>query len=142
MRDCIRLEKVSFSYEENTLPTLNNISIEIIKNQCVGLIGKSGSGKTTLVDIIIGLLSPSSGRVFIDNKSLDGENSRIWERSVGYVPQEIYLSDKSVASNIAFGTPDDEIDMNAVKIAAKIAEIDDFIEILFQTPIKLLVEGR
>ena len=128
LRDCIRLEKVSFSYEENTLPTLNNISIEIIKNQCVGLIGKSGSGKTTLVDIIIGLLSPSSGRVFIDDKSLDGENSRIWGRSVGYVPQEIYLSDKSVASNIAFGTPDDEIDMNAVKIAAKIAEIDDFIE--------------
>jgi ATP-binding cassette, subfamily B, bacterial PglK len=123
----IQLEGVSFSYDESS-STLENISLEIGKNQCVGLIGKSGSGKTTLVDIIIGLLFPSSGKILIDGNPLNRESMLSWQRTVGYVPQEIYLSDKSIAYNIAFGTPDNEIDMNAVRNAAKIADIADFIE--------------
>lgn len=127
-RHVIQLEDIKFTYDESSLSTLKGISLDIIKNSCVGIIGKSGSGKTTLVDIIIGLLSPSEGSVMIDRQALGTNSLHSWQRNIGYVPQEIYLSDRSVEYNIAFGVPVGEIDFNAVVSAAKIADIHDYVE--------------
>jgi len=101
--------------------------MKIKKNTTVGLVGGTGSGKTTIVDVIMGLLKQSSGNLIIDDVLLSDGNIRCWRSYIGYVPQTIYLTDSSVSSNIAFGVPDEEIDFNAVKTAAKIANIDDFI---------------
>ena len=89
--------------------------------------GKSGSGKSTLMDLMLGLLAPQSGKIYIDDVELTEKNVEAWCDFVGYVPQFIYLADKSVAENIAFGIPKDQIDLEQVKKVAKLAQIDSFI---------------
>ncbi len=96
----------------------------------VGLVGSTGSGKTTLVDIILGLHIPKEGRMLIDDTPVAPANIRAWRRTIGYVPQDIYLSDDTVTRNIAFGIPDDRIDEEQVRRAARIAALDDFIPTL------------
>ena len=82
---------------------LKNININIPAKSIVGLVGTTGSGKTTAVDIILGLLEPQKGTIEIDGHVITKKNSRSWQRSVGYVPQHIYLADDTIAANIAFG---------------------------------------
>ena len=124
----IRLENISFAYPNRIeSPILNNFSLEVKKNASLGIVGKSGSGKSTLMDIILGLLFPQQGKVYIDDVELTANNITQWRDLVGYVPQNIYLADKSIAENIAFGMPKAEIDIEQVKYAAKLAQIDEFI---------------
>lgn len=89
--------------------------------------GASGSGKTTTVDVILGLLEPQQGDLYVDDVRIDATNRSSWQKMIGYVPQQIYLSDSSIMNNIAFGLEDDQIDMGAVERAASIAHLHDFI---------------
>ncbi len=124
----IILENISFSYEGNRSLVLEDINLEIEKNSSIALVGPTGSGKTTLVDILLGLLTPSSGEIIIDGTKITEENIRSWQKSLGYVPQDIYLCDDTVAKNIGFGLPAERVDMEQVKKVAKMANISDFIE--------------
>jgi ABC-type multidrug transport system fused ATPase/permease subunit len=124
----LSLEQISFSYDLAERKALNNINIEIEKNTSVGIVGSSGSGKSTLIDIILGLLDPDLGQIMVDDKELNHLNMQSWKSDIGYVPQSIFLSDSTVAENIAFGIPKEEINMEAVINAAKMANLHDFIE--------------
>ena len=94
----------------------------------VGFVGSTGSGKTTIIDVILGLLEPQDGRLIVDSNVVSPTNRRQWQRSIGYVPQQIYLADDSIAANIAFGVKAQEIDQSALELAAKAASLDKFIE--------------
>lgn len=119
---------VSFSYSNSKNDNvLTDVNFTILKNTSVGIVGKSGSGKSTLMDILLGLLIPQKGRITIDGKDLNLNNSREWQKIVGYVPQSIYLADKTIAENIAFGISRNIIDMEQVVRVAKQAQIHDFI---------------
>ena len=124
----IKLNDISFKYEENQSFNLSDISLEIKKNQMIGVIGETGSGKSTLIDILMGLLKPNQGTMVIDETTLNADNIRRYQRMIGYVPQEIYLSDASLEKNIAFGVKDTDIDHERIKKAARVAAIDQFIE--------------
>lgn len=124
----IRLENIKYAYPSRLdKPVLDNFSLKIKKNSSLGIIGKSGSGKSTVMDIMLGLLFPQEGKIYIDDEELIEGNIPRWRALVGYVPQFIYLADKSIAENIAFGIPKAEIDLNQVKKVAKLAQIDEFI---------------
>ena len=123
----IRLQGVSFRYHNREGEILKQINLDISHNQTIGIIGTTGSGKTTLVDIILGLLNPTSGSLLIDNQVIGDSNRRAWQKKLGYVPQHIFLSDTSIIENIALGVSKDEIDYDAVVDAAKLANIHDFI---------------
>ena len=123
----VKLEAVRFSYPDADKPALNGVTLEIPVNSTIGIVGATGSGKTTLVDVILGLLRPQAGTILVDDIPITDENVADWQKMIGYVPQQIFLSDASVAENIAFGIPKEQIDMDAVRAAAKIAQIDDFI---------------
>ena len=105
----IKLKNISFNYETDKKIAVNNINIDIAKGKSVGLIGKSGSGKSTLVDIIIGLLEPSTGEIFIDDNNISIKKIS-WQKQLGYVPQEVYLLDDTIRNNITFGIEKEEID--------------------------------
>jgi len=121
----IRLENISFEYLENK-PVLNNISLNIEKGEHIAFIGPSGSGKSTIVDLIIGLYQPSDGEVLIDTVKLEESNLRSLRKKVGYIPQDIYLFDATVAENVALGSKD-EIDEKRVIEVLKQAHIYDFL---------------
>lgn len=124
----ISLRNISFRYTEESPTVLNSVSLEITKGTRIGFMGPTGSGKSTLIDIIMGLLEPTSGSITIDDESLVANNRRSWQKQIAHVPQSIYLSDVSIAENIAFGVQSKDIDLNRVKHAAKLAQIDTFIE--------------
>lgn len=124
----IRIEGLSFAYPNRLdQPVLQDFNLTIGKNHSIGIIGKSGSGKSTLMDIMLGLLQPQSGRILVDGVELVLDHWSSWRKIVGYVPQHIYLADKTVAENIAFGVPSENIDLQAVRFAAEQAQIDQFI---------------
>ena len=124
----IQINNLGFAYP-NRLDhlVLNNVNLTIPKNSSIGIIGKSGSGKSTLMDIMLGLLQAQNGKILIDDVELTPDHWSSWRKIVGYVPQHIYLADKTVAENIAFGVASDDIDIHAVKLAAQQAQIDHFI---------------
>ena len=126
-KENISIENVYFNYPNTSKATLENINLNIPAKSIIGFIGPTGSGKTTTVDIILGLLEPQKGTMKIDGKILTEQNSRSWSRCIGYVPQQIYLSDNSIASNIALGLDPKNINQAAVERAAKIANIHQFI---------------
>jgi ATP-binding cassette, subfamily B, bacterial PglK len=123
----IRLEGVSFRYPGATQCAVDSVDLEVAANSTVGFIGATGSGKTTVADLIVGLLKPTEGRILIDGLLLTGSNLRAWQRNIGYVPQALFLTDASVAENIAFGIPPEAIDRVAVERAARTANIHDFV---------------
>ena len=98
-----------------------------IANTTVGIIGSTGSGKTTVVDIILGLLVAQEGHLEVDGKVITKTKSRVWQRLIGYVPQNIYLSDDTVASNIAFGVSNEDVDQTSIEKASKIANLHNFV---------------
>lgn len=126
----ITLNKVHFKYSNN-FEAVSNFNLIIKKGESIGFIGTTGSGKSTIVDLIMGLLKPSKGKIFIDNKDLYENKKSIlisWRKSIAHVPQLIYLTDNSFMANIAFGIPLEEINIELVKKAAKKALIHDYIE--------------
>ncbi|RYI20479.1 MAG: ATP-binding cassette domain-containing protein, partial [Acetobacteraceae bacterium] len=93
----------------------------------VGIVGGTGAGKTTLVDLVLGLLTPDGGEIRVDGTAVTESNLRAWQKTLGYVPQSIYLTDDTITGNIAFGVPKADVDMAAVERAAKIAALHDFV---------------
>lgn len=127
LREQLTLEHLIYAYPGASRRAVNDLSIEIPACSTVGLVGSTGSGKTTTVDLILGLLRPQAGHIRVDGTDLTDDKVRLWQRSLGYVPQQIFLSDDTVAGNIAFGLPEKRIDMAAVEQAARIANLHDFV---------------
>lgn len=123
----LELSKVSFAYAQADRPTLRGVDLVIPARTTVGIVGGTGAGKTTLVDLILGLLTPDAGEIRVDGTPVTEANLRAWQKTLGYVPQTIYLTDDTIAANIAFGVPKDKVDMAAVERAAKIAALHDFV---------------
>jgi len=126
----IKVKNVSFYYPDTSVLVLDKVNITISPNTTIGLVGTTGSGKTTLVDIIIGLLPPNSGSISVDGVIVNSQNLYGWQRNIGYVPQAIYLTDDTIANNIAFAVPEEKICMQQVMHVAKLAQIDDFVNSL------------
>jgi ABC-type multidrug transport system fused ATPase/permease subunit len=130
LRNEIRLYDVGYLYPGASAWSLQSISMRIGRNQIVGIVGETGAGKTTLVDVLLGLLECTQGRIEVDGVPLHADHRLLWRRSCGYIPQEIFLSDDSVRANIAFGVSPDLIDDEAVRRSAAIAQIDRFLDTL------------
>ncbi len=128
--DEIRFERVSYTYPGAELPTLKEIDIAIPRNSSLGIVGSTGAGKTTFVDVLLGLLTPTSGDVLVDGRSIQDLGVRRWQKAIGYVPQHIFLTDATIAENIALGVASGKIDHEQVTDAARIAQIDAFVESL------------
>jgi ATP-binding cassette subfamily B protein len=126
--ESIELKNISFQYTVDRPSALHNINLIINKGDRIGIIGSTGCGKTTLLDIIMGLLLPSGGILSIDGVSIDQSNIRGWQDHLSHVPQAIFLSDATIAENIAFGVPMQEIDMERVRVAALRSCIAETIE--------------
>lgn len=123
--DSIEVTNLSFFYESNS-PIIDSISFEIQKGKKIGIIGASGAGKSTFVDLILGLHEPSAGAITVDDVKI-ADNLRGWQSILGYVPQTIFLSDDTLRSNVAFGVPDSEINLDDLLYAIKLAQLDEFV---------------
>ena len=124
----IELKNLSFRYSDESPWVLKDLNLMIPKGSVIGVIGSTGCGKSTLLDIIMSLLSPTSGELLIDNMVIDNTNKKSWQTHISSVPQEIYLSDGTIEENIAFGIPREDINQSHVKIAAQQAQIGQLIE--------------
>jgi ATP-binding cassette subfamily C protein len=127
-KNSIRLLNLTFQYPNSKRPAVKNLTVTIPKNASIGIVGATGCGKSTLVELILGLLTPSSGQILIDDIPLTTANARNWRAGIGYVPQDIFLTDDTVTANIAFGIPETEIDHDRLREAAAAAQILQFIE--------------
>ena len=123
--ESLTLENINFNYVPNT-PVLKNISLMIERNQSIGFVGHSGSGKSTLVDIMLGLLSHNIGNIVINGMDI-GDVLPEWQRSVGYIPQDIYLIDDTIKANIAFGIKQDDIDYDQVMTVLEVAQLHELV---------------
>lgn len=127
LRRSLELRDITYTYPGAEQTALNGLSLKITARSTVGIVGGSGAGKTTAVDVMLGLLSADSGTLLVDGVPVGNGNLRAWQNAIGYVPQHIYLIDDSVAANIAFGIPPEQIDQQAVERAARIANLHDFV---------------
>jgi ATP-binding cassette, subfamily B, bacterial PglK len=126
-KTALKLHDISFAYPNSAKPVFQALNLSIPARATVGIVGVTGVGKSTIVDLILGLLTPQSGQIMIDDLLISPENLPRWQHKIGYVPQQIYLADDSIKNNIAFGIAEAEIDMAAVERAAKMANIHEFI---------------
>lgn len=126
-RDLIVVENLSFHYARNNRMVLKNINFHVNRGECIGIIGESGSGKSTFVDIMLGLLKPVEGKILADGMDVCN-GMRSWRDLIGYVPQNIYLTDASLKSNIAFGVPEDQINEQNLNDAIRSAMLDGFVK--------------
>jgi len=125
--ESLELKNISYSYPNTNMKSLKDININIKANSKVGIIGSTGSGKSTLIDLILGIIEPQEGNLIIDKKIINKQNFKSWKKNIGYVPQQIFLIDESIKSNIAFGLEDHDIEEDLVINAAKTAKIHEFI---------------
>ncbi len=127
----IKLDSICFSYNKNT-NTISNLNLEIFKGQKIGIMGKTGSGKSTVIDLILGLLKPTSGKIYVDDEDIHDKKNpnkiKEWMSAISHVPQDIFLIDGTIAENISFGINEKYFSMSKVIKAAKKAQIHDFIE--------------
>lgn len=128
--ESIELDNVCFRYIAEGPAVLSDVSLKIERGARVGFIGKTGSGKSTLVDVVMGLLQPTRGKIMIDGRVLTESNCKRWQAAIAHVPQSIYLSDATIAENIAFGLKAELIDRDRVQEAANRAKIAEFVETL------------
>jgi ABC-type multidrug transport system fused ATPase/permease subunit len=126
----VTFDKVEFYYASDAPVVLRKVTFKIQRGERIGFIGATGSGKSTTMDLLLGLLQPTSGQILIDGEPLVGDRVFAWQKSLSHVPQVIYLADASIAENIAFGLPKDKIDMEQVRKAANLAQISEHIESL------------
>ena len=129
LRKNILLKDVSFNYESRDKIAVNNVNIDIKKGSIVGIIGRSGSGKSTLVDIILGLLDPAKGNIYVDDKNLN-DFKKSWQKQIGYIPQDIYLLDDTIRNNIVFGIDEKNVDENSIKEVIKLAQLEKLVNSL------------
>lgn len=125
--DVIRIEGLTFKYETADKAVLDNVNLEIPKNKSVAFIGPSGAGKTTTVDLILGVLTPGSGKITVDGVDIH-ENMGGWHDKIGYIPQVIYMMDDTIRNNIAFGVPAEQIRDEDVWAALEEAQLKDFVK--------------
>ncbi|RPG75806.1 MAG: ABC transporter ATP-binding protein [Euryarchaeota archaeon TMED85] len=126
----ILLENITFSYPHTKEKVLNNLSMSIPVNNVIGIVGPSGSGKSTLIDILLCLIKPQRGNIKVDDNIIDNQNLRSWQNTIGFVAQSIFLSEGSIAENVAFGIPQGQINFNQVQQALKLAYLDEFVQTL------------
>jgi ABC-type multidrug transport system fused ATPase/permease subunit len=126
----IRLKNVSFTYESRQKPAASEVSLRISARGAVGFVGANGSGKTTLIDLIAGLLVPTSGHIEVDQIILGADNRMAWQSRIAYVPQNIVLLDTTIAGNVALGIPDAMIDRARLLEAASLAQLDEYVSTL------------
>jgi ATP-binding cassette subfamily C protein len=125
----IKFENVFFSHENSNIKILQNISLEIKPGQKIGFIGKSGAGKSTLIDLILGLIKPTKGNIFVDGLNLN-ENLKPWQKLIGYVPQDIYLLDDTIKNNIAFGLNANDINQEVISKSIELSRLKDYVNSL------------
>lgn len=128
-KEKLRFQNLSFSYDSQSAPVLRDVTFEIRRGESLGIIGPSGAGKTTLVDLLLGLLSPTHGQIFVDDKEID-PNRFSWQSLVGYVAQEIFLVDDTIRNNIAFGIEPEKISEANVRKSIATAQLEKFIDSL------------
>ena len=129
LESALTLDRVDFRYEGAEASALSGVSLSVPKGTSAGFIGATGAGKSTLVDIILGLLTPTSGSVLVNGTDIQ-TRLRDWQDQIGYVPQSIFLTDDTLRRNVAFGVPDKDIDEDAVLRAIRAAQLGDFVEAL------------
>ena len=127
INSAVELVDARFEYPGEAGWALHPVSLRIPKNTSVALVGATGCGKTTVVDLLMGLLKPTGGSLRVDSVEINERNVRAWQRSIGHVPQQIFLCDDTIARNIGLGLPDSEIDMARVEWAARLARLHDFV---------------
>lgn len=128
IKTALNINAISFRYPQAAVPVISGLSFTLPRNSSLGVIGKTGSGKSTLVDIILGLHEPTSGSISVDDIAITKANIREWRKIIGYVPQDIFLIDDTIARNIAFGLPDADIDQDRLREVAEAAQILALIE--------------
>jgi len=126
-KTALELKAVGYTYPGCTAPVLRDISLTIHRGMRIGIVGKSGSGKSTLVDVVMGLLDPTAGRMEVDGRTLAASRKHGWQSQIAHVPQALFLADCSIANNIAFGREDTMVDMARIEDAARKADLHDFI---------------
>ena len=126
----ISLENITFTYPNIDEPTLNQMNISIPVNSVIGLVGPSGSGKSTLIDILLGLIKPEQGVLKIDDTIINDGNRRSWQNTIGFVAQSIFLSEGTIAENVAFGIAKDQIDLEQVQQSLKLAHLTELLQSL------------
>jgi len=124
----IKLSDITFSYPGKERAAVNGVTITIPVNSVIGLVGSSGSGKSTLIDLLLGLLTPQQGSIYVDDVRITVDNKRAWQDLLGFVPQSIFLSEGSVAENIAFGIPAKDISLEQVNKALNLANLTELVE--------------
>jgi ABC-type multidrug transport system fused ATPase/permease subunit len=135
----IRFDGLSFRYDGAEGETLHDVNLTVAKGMSLGIVGPSGSGKTTLVNMLLGLLPPSNGRIMVDGRDV-ADCMSAWRRHIGYVAQDIYLLDDTIRANIALGVKDDEIDETALKQAIEASQLDEFLSTLPEGELTVLGE--
>ena len=133
-KEQISLENVSFRYPGKEELVLDQMNISIPVKKVIGMVGPSGSGKSTLVDILLGLIEPQKGFLKIDGKIINTQNRRSWQNSIGFVAQAIFLSEGSIAENVAFGLSKNQINLKLVENALKLANLEEFVKDLKNSP--------
>lgn len=123
----LRVKDLCYTYPEASEATIRGVTLEIARNSWVAFVGTTGSGKTTMIDLLLGLLPPDSGGIALDDQPLVDQAVSLWRQRCGYVPQDVFLTDESLAGNIAFGVPADERDDAAVRVAAEVAQLADVV---------------
>ena len=126
-KDKIEIQNLSFSYNSDLKPIINEVNLEIKVGETIGIIGASGEGKSTFIDILNGLFKPTCGKILADDMDIQN-NLYSWNKNIGYVAQEIFLMDETIEKNITFGRNHNEIDNKALNYAIKKAQLIDFIE--------------
>ena len=127
LKNEMKLENITYVYPLTKRKVLDNVNIKIKAKTIIGIVGTTGSGKSTLIDIISGLLKPTSGNIYLDQKPITKSILKSWQNSIGFVPQEIFIADDTILKNIALGEDLKDIDFKKIEKASKMANIFDFI---------------
>ena len=123
----IYLKDISFKYSEKLPLILNKIDFKIKKGQKIGIVGNTGSGKTTFINVIMGLLQPTTGSIYVDGTEINDNNVSGWMKNIAYVPQSIFLAVTTIRENIAFGVPKNEINNDLIHSSIQKAQLSKFI---------------
>ena len=128
LKRSIKLRDIEFSYPGKDRPAVDGVNMSIPVNSVIGLVGSSGSGKSTLIDLLLSLLTPQQGGIYVDDVRITADNRRAWQDLLGFVPQSIFLSEGSIAENIAFGIPAKDISLKQVNKALNLANLTELVE--------------